>query len=227
MGFTLSILKETAKNEARVAATPETVKKYIALGARVLVEKGAGAGASIPDSEYKQAGAEISESVKNEADILLCVQADVDTLDGMKEGAILIGQLSPYTNSDLIEKAKNKKITAFSMELVPRITRAQAMDVLSSQSNLAGYKSVLDAAEHYGKSFPMMMTAAGTVPPAKVFVMGAGVAGLQATKFPPKNKSSPLAEISLPLKMTNLNRQKRQAVMPRKCRMSIKRSKPP
>ena len=183
MSFTLFIPKETAAHETRVAATPETVKKYIALGASVHVESGAGDAASFPDSLYKEAGADICEDPathKSKADIVFCVQANAALLDGMKKGALLIGVLAPYNNDALIQEAAAKNITALSMELIPRITRAQAMDVLSSQANLAGYKAVLDAAEHYGKAFPMMMTAAGTVPPAKVFVMGAGVAGLQA-----------------------------------------------
>lgn len=180
MGFTIAILKETVPHEARVAATPETVRKYASLGATILLQNGAGEAASIPDTEYEKAGAKCDESAKEKADIVLCVQANTQTLQGMKSGSLLIGQLAPYNNADLIKEAASQNITAFSMELVPRITRAQAMDVLSSQSNLAGYKAVLDAAEHYGKSFPMMMTAAGTVPPAKAFIMGAGVAGLQA-----------------------------------------------
>ncbi len=166
-----------------MAASPETVKKYTSLGAKVLIEKGAGTAASFTDKAFKEAGADISENRDEalaQADIVLCVQGTAEIAGHMKKGAILIGLLSPYDNKDLIQKAQDQGVTAISMEIVPRVTRAQAMDVLSSQANLAGYKAVLDAAEHYPKAFPMMMTAAGTVPSAKVFVMGAGVAGLQA-----------------------------------------------
>ena len=176
MALTLAVLKETAPDENRVAATPDTVKKLTALGVSVSVESGAGMSASIPDSAFEQAGAKIDKNVN--ADIVLKVQ--VDTLDGIKNGALVIGLVNPYKNDTLIKEAASKNITLFSMELVPRISRAQAMDVLSSQSNLAGYKAVLEAAAHFSRAFPMMMTAAGTIAPAKVFVMGAGVAGLQA-----------------------------------------------
>lgn len=183
MGLTIAITKETADGEKRVAATPETVKKLIALGADVSIESGAGDAASFTDAAYQAAGATIgprADILKN-ADVVLRVQVSTPAdLDGLKKGALLAGLFSPYQNADLIQAAADKGIDAFSMELVPRITRAQAMDVLSSQSNLAGYKAVLDAAEEFTRAFPMMMTAAGTIPPAKVFVMGAGVAGLQA-----------------------------------------------
>jgi len=184
LGLTISIPKETAKHEKRVAATPETVKKYIGLGCKVIIEAGAGAGASIPDSAYKDAGASIAKDVSSllkGSDILLSVQApDTKTLETVAKNTLLIGMFAPYSNTKLIGDLAKSSNTAFSMELVPRISRAQSMDVLSSQSNLAGYKAVLDATEHYGSAFPMMMTAAGTVPPARVLVMGAGVAGLQA-----------------------------------------------
>lgn len=176
MALSLAVIKETAPDENRVAATPETVKKLIALGVSVSVESGAGAKAALPDAAYAQAGATIERNTN--ADIVLKVQ--IDTLDGIKSGALVIGLVNPYKNEALIKEAAEKNITLFSMELVPRISRAQAMDVLSSQSNLAGYKAVLEAAAHFNRAFPMMMTAAGTVAPAKVFVMGAGVAGLQA-----------------------------------------------
>jgi len=180
----IAIPKETTANETRVAASPETVKKLIALGARVSVETNAGEGANILDDHYKDAGATIcktaAETYKS-ADIVLKVLAPTDAeIKQFQKATLLIGMLAPYANADLLKKLAAAHINACSMELVPRITRAQSMDVLSSQSNLAGYKSVLDAAEHFGRAFPMMMTAAGTVPPAKVFVMGAGVAGLQA-----------------------------------------------
>lgn len=183
MAITIAVAKEAREYEKRVAATPETVKKLAALGAHLIVEKGAGEASSFADDLYAAAGASIAanraDAVAN-ADIVLKVQVGPEDLDGVKQGAILAGLYAPYQNADLLKAAANKGINAFSMELVPRITRAQAMDVLSSQSNLAGYKAVLDAAEHFNRAFPMMMTAAGTIAPARVFVMGAGVAGLQA-----------------------------------------------
>ncbi len=184
MTLTIAIVKETAPHERRVAAIPETVRKYVALSCTVKIQEGAGTEASYIDNMYKDAGATLVSSASDavhDADIVLSVQApDAATLGAMKKGAILAGILSPYKNEALIKDIAAKGINGFAMELVPRITRAQAMDVLSSQSNLAGYKAVLDAAEHFTRGFPMMMTAAGTVPPAKVFIMGAGVAGLQA-----------------------------------------------
>lgn len=183
MAVTIAIAKDTKEYEKRVAATPETVKKLIALGAEITIEKGAGEASSFADDLYAAAGAKIAanraDAVAN-ADIVLKVQVGLEDLEGVKKGAIVAGLYSPYQNGDLLKAAANKGINAFSMELVPRITRAQAMDVLSSQSNLSGYKAVLDAAEHFNRAFPMMMTAAGTIAPARVFVMGAGVAGLQA-----------------------------------------------
>lgn len=183
MATTIAIAKETADYEKRVAATPETVKKLIALGANVVVEQGAGFASSYLNRAYEEAGATIAPNYAaavSGADIVLKVQVGMQDFDCVKAGAVLAGIYSPYQNADLLAAAASKNITAFAMELVPRITRAQAMDVLSSQSNLAGYKAVLDAAEHFGRAFPMMMTAAGTIAPARVFVMGAGVAGLQA-----------------------------------------------
>lgn len=179
MALNIAILKETAKYENRVAATPETVKKLKDMGCNVMVEKGAGARADIADVLYKDAGAMLkarAEALKN-ANIVLSVQTPDVTLS---EGTLLIGMHDPHNNADLITKSAKTKIDLIAMEFMPRITRAQSMDVLSSQSNLAGYKSVLDACEHFSRALPMMMTAAGTIPPAKVFVMGAGVAGLQA-----------------------------------------------
>ena len=184
MGLKVAIPKETAEFERRVAATPDTIKKLAALGCIVVIETGAGLGASITDDAFRAAGATIVSSAAETlkpADIVLKVQTPTsDELAHFKKGALLIAMLAPYSNQDLLGKLAGAGIDAFSMELVPRITRAQSMDVLSSQSNLAGYKAVLDAAEHYTRAFPMMMTAAGTIPPTKVFVMGAGVAGLQA-----------------------------------------------
>jgi NAD(P) transhydrogenase subunit alpha len=179
----IAVVKETASSELRVAATPETIKKYIELGAEVCVEAKAGEAASIPDKDYTAAGATVVKNAKEaiaDADIILQVQGDKAHIPLMKQGAIVIGLLSPLANDNFIAEYKSSGINAFAMESVPRITRAQSMDVLSSQSNLAGYKAVLDAAAHFGKAIPMMMTAAGTVSPAKICIMGAGVAGLQA-----------------------------------------------
>lgn len=184
MTINLSILKETDLHEPRVAASPETVKKLIALGCKVTIESKAGEKAGFLDNVYKDAGATIAknaaEALKS-ANIILCVRGPKEAdLKNYPKNALLIGLLSPFNNDNYIKALAGQGVIACSMELVPRITRAQSMDVLSSQSNLAGYKSVLDACEHYGRAFPMMMTAAGTIPPAKVFIMGAGVAGLQA-----------------------------------------------
>jgi NAD(P) transhydrogenase subunit alpha len=180
VALTIAIPRETAEFEKRVAASPETVKKLKTLGCDVVIEKGAGLNSSIPDEMFVEAGAQIGSDVTKNADIVLKVQASKADLYSLKKDALLIALLSPHNNKAFAETLAAANINAFSMELVPRITRAQSMDVLSSQSNLAGYKAVLDAAEHFNRAFPMMMTAAGTVPPAKVFVMGAGVAGLQA-----------------------------------------------
>ncbi len=184
VSLNILVVKEVEKNENRVSATPETVKKLVGMGCNLSIESGAGLASSFEDEEYKKSGANIvklSDSAVKKADIILCVQSpDIKIIDKMKKDALLVGMLSPYNNEKIMDIAAKKNITSFAMELVPRITRAQAMDVLSSQANLAGYKSVLDACEYFGRAFPMMMTAAGTVPPAKVFVMGAGVAGLQA-----------------------------------------------
>ena len=184
MGLKISIPKETAAHEKRVAVSPETVKKLVALSCQVTIETGAGQNASYTDAAYKDAGANISKDFTNTvkaADIILKVQApNADEIKDIRKGALLIAMLAPFTNKNILKECAKGKIDAFSMEFVPRISRAQSMDVLSSQSNLMGYKSVLDAAEYYPHAFPMMMTAAGTVPPAKVFIMGAGVAGLQA-----------------------------------------------
>jgi NAD(P) transhydrogenase subunit alpha len=185
----LAIPKERRPNELRVAATPDTVKKLIALGFDVVVESGAGTASSITDDAYRAAGAivaaEETQTLGN-ADIVLKVQRPISAAEGLdeyamlKSGVVLIGMLAPYQSPEAIREYASRHIDAFAMELVPRITRAQSMDVLSSQANLAGYKAVLDAAAEFSRAFPMMMTAAGTIPPARVFVMGAGVAGLQA-----------------------------------------------
>ncbi len=182
----ISILKEKAADEARVAATPETVKKLIALGATVAVEKGAGDGASFADALYKEAGATIAATAKatvKDADIVVKITAptaDDAVLDDIPTGAALIAMLAPYDNKVLLKALATKKLSGFALELIPRITRAQSMDILSSQSNLAGYRAVLEGATQFTKAFPMMMTAAGTIAPARVLILGVGVAGLQA-----------------------------------------------
>ena len=179
----IAILKETAPGEARVAATPETVKKFIALGATTAIEEGAGAAASYPDEAYREAGAEVLPAARavSDADIVLGVQAPpAMALAGAKKGAWVAASFDPFRQQELVADYAQGGFEALAMELMPRITRAQSMDVLSSQSNLAGYEAVLTAANVYGRAFPMMMTAAGTVQAARVFVMGVGVAGLQA-----------------------------------------------
>lgn len=189
MSINVCVPRETEEYEKRVAVTPETIKKLKGLDCTIHLEKGAGNHAHYTDAMYQEAGAKLQDSVTDllaSADCVFAVQKpSTDVIGAMKAGAILIGMLDPYhqdpkSDDTLIGAASKQGVTCFSMELVPRITRAQSMDVLSSQANLSGYKSVLDAAELYTRAFPMMMTAAGTVAPAKVFVMGAGVAGLQA-----------------------------------------------
>lgn len=179
----LAVLRESAPDEARVGATPETVRKFVALGAELAVEAGAGLSASIADAEYAEAGARIasrSEALDG-ADVVLAVQGpDPAALAGARPGAFVVAMLNPFGERARVDAYAAAGLEALAMEFMPRITRAQSMDVLSSQSNLAGYKAVLDAAFHYGRAFPMMMTAAGTIPAARVFVMGVGVAGLQA-----------------------------------------------
>ena len=179
----IAVLKERAAGESRVAATPETVKKFSALGATVAVEAGAGVGAGISDEAYREAGAEIGSAsdVLKGADIVLGVQApDPSDIAGAEKGAWVAATFDPFGQRARVDAYAAAGLEALAMEFMPRITRAQSMDVLSSQSNLAGYKSVLAAANEYGRAFPMMMTAAGTISAAKVFVMGVGVAGLQA-----------------------------------------------
>jgi H+-translocating NAD(P) transhydrogenase subunit alpha len=179
----IAILKETAVGETRVAASPETVKKYIGLGATVALEKGAGLSASVSDAEYEAAGAAIGAlaATLKDADIILGVQGpDPKALKGMKAGAWLVAGLDPFGQRARVDEYAKVGVEALAMEFMPRITRAQSMDILSSQSNLSGYKAVIEAASVYGRAFPMMMTAAGTVTAAKAFIMGVGVAGLQA-----------------------------------------------
>src|SRR3954469_11193916 len=179
----IAVLKETAEGETRCAAIPETVKKFAALGAEVAVERGAGEGASIADGDFEAAGAKIGDraAVLKGAGIILAVNGpEAATLKGAEKGALLVGALDPARRREAIDGYAAAGLDGLAMEWMPRITRAQSMDILSSQSNLAGYKAVVEAADAFGRAFPMMMTAAGTVHPAKVFVMGVGVAGLQA-----------------------------------------------
>jgi len=182
MTVTIAILKETEKLEPRVSAIPETVKKLIALGVSVTVVKGAGDKASYMDADYKAMGATIAatnDAAIAKADVVFCIRTpDEKTLSKAKKSAMIVGGLSPYAFDD--KGFKDAKLTALAMELMPRITRAQNMDILSSQSNLAGYQAVIEASNVFTKALPMMMTAAGTIAPAKCFVMGVGVAGLQA-----------------------------------------------
>ena len=179
----IAVLKETATGERRVAATPETVKKFAALGAEVAIERGAGVTSSIADSDYTAAGATVDDraGTLKDADIILAVQGpEPASLADAKPGVWLAAILNPFGERARVDAYASAGIEALAMEFMPRITRAQSMDILSSQANLAGYKAVLDAAAEYGRAFPMMMTAAGTVSAAKAFVMGVGVAGLQA-----------------------------------------------
>jgi NAD(P) transhydrogenase subunit alpha len=179
----IAVLKETAPGETRCSAIPETVKKFTALGAEMAVEKGAGLSAGISDEDFKDAGAKIGtrKDVLKGAGAILCVSGpEPETLKDAGRGALLVGALDPLRRKVAVEGYAKAGLVALAMEWMPRITRAQSMDILSSQSNLAGYKAVVDGAAAYGRAFPMMMTAAGTISPAKVFVMGVGVAGLQA-----------------------------------------------
>ena len=178
----IAALKENNKNENRVSITPDTVKLLQRLNLEVLIEDGAGFNSGYPNGLYTENGAKIvSRKECLNADICLCVKMpDEDDINALKDNAVLIGILDPYENKKYINPLNNKKIVSCCMELIPRISRAQSMDVLSSQANLAGYRSVIDAAEQFGKAFPLMMTAAGRVNPAKVMVLGVGVAGLQA-----------------------------------------------
>jgi len=186
----ISIPRERRPHERRVAATPDTVKRLVSQGLEVVVETGAGAGAAFPDDAFRAAGASIAPDAATAlgaGDIVFKVQrplrageGELDELAAIRSGALLIGLLQPLQYPEDAKAYADAGVAAFAMELVPRITRAQSMDVLSSQSNLAGYKAVLDATAEFGRALPMMMTAAGTIPPARVLVMGAGVAGLQA-----------------------------------------------
>ena len=177
----IAVARESDPSEDRVAATPETIKKLKGLGADVVVEPGAGVNSGIPDAEFAAAGATVAANAVRDADVVLKVRRPTTSeLAGYKKGALVIAIMDPYGNNDAVKAMADAGVTAFAMELMPRITRAQSMDVLSSQANLAGYRAVIDGAAEYGRALPMMMTAAGTIPAAKVFVMGVGVAGLQA-----------------------------------------------
>lgn len=185
----VAIPKERRDGETRVAGSPDAVKKLVALGLTVVVEKGAGLAANVPDDAFKEAGAEIAATEKTafkDADVVFKVQRPMTADEGtdelalMKEGAAVLCHMNALTNKAYVEKLAAAKIDGYAMELMPRITRAQSMDILSSQSNLSGYRAVIEGAAEFARAFPMMMTAAGTVPPARVLVLGAGVAGLQA-----------------------------------------------
>src|SRR5437667_1086456 len=177
----IAVAKEIDPSEPRVAASPDTVKKFKAIGADIAVEPGAGIKSGLPDTEFTAAGATVSADALKDADIVIKVKRpEVSELAGYKRGALVIAIMDPYGEDAALKAMADAGITAFAMELLPRISRAQVMDVLSSQANLAGYRAVIDAAAEYARALPMMMTAAGTVPATRVFVMGAGVAGLQA-----------------------------------------------
>ena len=184
MAVAIAVTRERRDGETRCAVTPETVKKFLAMGASVTVEAGTGAGSSIPDEDYVAAGATVAKDTKavlSGADIVLKVRGPTaQETSALKPGAVVVALLDAYREKETVQALAGAGATAFAMEFVPRISRAQVMDALSSQANLAGYRAVIEAAYAYGKGFPMMMTAAGTVAPAKVFVMGVGVAGLQA-----------------------------------------------
>lgn len=184
MAVAIAVTRERREGETRCAVTPETVKKLVALGATVSVEAGTGLGSSLPDADYAEAGASVKPDLSAAlagTDVLLKVRGPTASeISALKPGAVVVGLLDAWRDKATVEALRGANATAFAMEFVPRITRAQVMDALSSQANLAGYRAVIEAAYAYGKGFPMMMTAAGTVAAAKVFVMGAGVAGLQA-----------------------------------------------
>ncbi len=184
MAVAIAVTRERRDGETRCAVTPETVKKFVSMGATVTVEAGTGTGSSIPDADYVAAGATVAKDTKavlSGADIVLKVRGPTaQETSALKPGAIVVALLDAYRDKETVTALAGANATAFAMEFVPRISRAQVMDALSSQANLAGYRAVIEAAYAYGKGFPMMMTAAGTVAPAKVFIMGVGVAGLQA-----------------------------------------------
>src|ERR1041384_8070278 len=177
----IAVAREIDPSEPRVAASPDTVKKFKALGAEIAIEPGAGIKSGLPDSEFTAVGANVAADALKDADIVIKVKRpEAGELANYKRGALVIAIMDPYGNDAALKAMADAGVSAFAMELMPRITRAQVMDVLSSQANLAGYRAVIEAAGAFQRGFPMMMTAAGTVPPARLFVIGAGVAGLQA-----------------------------------------------
>ncbi|MBS0230515.1 MAG: NAD(P) transhydrogenase subunit alpha [Proteobacteria bacterium] len=181
MAVIVGVARETANGERRVALTPETCKKLVAAGATVRIQPGIGAGAYFPDAAYAAAGAQLAEDALAEADVVLCVQPAANAaLAELKQGAVLVGSLQPQADPTRAEAIQARGLTTFPLERLPRTTRAQAMDVLSSQAGMAGYKAVLIAAQLAPRFFPMLTTAAGTIRPSKVLIVGAGVAGLQA-----------------------------------------------
>ncbi|WP_372707339.1 Re/Si-specific NAD(P)(+) transhydrogenase subunit alpha [Brevundimonas sp.] len=184
MAVAIAVTRERRDGETRCAVTPDTVRKLIAMGATVTVEAGTGTGSSMPDADYVAAGATVAPDTKavlSNADIVLKVRGPTaQETSALKPGAIVVALLDAYRDKETVTALAQANATAFAMEFVPRISRAQVMDALSSQANLAGYRAVIEAASAYGRGFPMMITAAGTVAPAKVFIMGVGVAGLQA-----------------------------------------------
>src|SRR5438046_3564900 len=237
----IAVAREIDASENRVAATPETVKKMKGLGADVAVEPNAGRKSGIPDAEFVAAGATVTNEAVKHADVVLKVRRPAASeLARYKKGALVIAVMDPYGEGAALKAMADAGIIAFAMELLPRITRAQVMDVLSSQANLAGYRAVIDAAAEYGRAFPMMMTAAGTVPAAKVFVMGAGVAGLQAiatarrlgaivtaTDVRPaaKEQVESLGAKFLAVEDEEFKQAEPPAATPRKCRKSIRPSR--
>src|ERR1700740_1215968 len=177
----IAVAREIDPSESRVAASPDTVKKLQALGLDVAVEPGAGLKSGLPDAEFTAAGATVSAEALKDADLVVKVKRpEASELGNYKRGALVIAIMDPYGNEAALKAMADAGVSAFAMELMPRITRAQVMDVLSSQANLAGYRAVIEAAEAFGRAFPMMMTAAGTIPAAEGVVMGVRVAGLQA-----------------------------------------------
>ena len=177
----IAVAKEIDASEPRVAVSPDTIKKFKALGVDVAIEPGAGVKSGMLDADYEAAGASVTADALKDADIVIKVKRpEASELANYKRGALVIAIMDPYGNDAALKAMADAGVSSFAMELMPRITRAQVMDVLSSQANLAGYRAVIEAAESFGRAFPMMMTAAGTIPAAKVFVMGVGVAGLQA-----------------------------------------------
>jgi NAD(P) transhydrogenase subunit alpha len=242
----IAVAKEVDPTEPRVAATPDTVKKMKALGADVVVQAGAGVKSGVLDADYEAAGATIAPSAADavrDADVVFKVRRPEETeLASYKPGALVMAIMDPYGNEAALAAMAKANVVGFAMELMPRITRAQVMDVLSSQANLAGYRAVIDGAGEFGRAFPMMMTAAGTVPAARVFVMGVGVAGLQAiatarrlgavvtaTDVRPATKEQveSLGQNSSRSRTRNSRTRRPPAATPRRCRRNTRRSRQP